>query len=207
MPSVEERLKSLAVVAVDQQPSDSDGDLTVTRTAAGTKKTFGDVWVATYENPAGVAGATISDGKEFRRSVTVNRGSSAPNLLGVFNDKTSIAADRTSNPATRGNVYFAWPRFTGNGGSNIYLVRSTDHGATFSTPKLLTTSENDIQDPDIAIRGDGTVTVTWDSSSKKSRLDSINYSGVHQRGRHLVTLAEPDDVHLLRRPGRLRPDR
>ena len=143
---------------------------------AGTKKTFGDVWVATYDNPDGVNGTTINDGKEFRRSVIVNTGSSAPNLLGVFNDKTSIAADRTNNPATRGNVYFAWSRFTGNGGSNIYVVRSTNHGATFSTPKLLTTSENDIQDPDIAIRGDGTVTVTWDSSSKKSPLDSVNYS-------------------------------
>lgn len=142
---------------------------------AGSKKTFGDVWVATYENPAGVGGATISDGKEFRRSVIVNRGSSAPNLNGVFNDKTSIAADRTNNPATRGNIYFAWSRFT-NGGSNIYVVRSTDHGATFSQPKLLTTAENDIQDPDIAIRGDGTVTVTWDSSSKKSSQDAINYS-------------------------------
>jgi hypothetical protein len=143
---------------------------------AGSKKTFGDVWVATYENPAGVAGATINDGKEFRRSVIINRGSSAPNLLGVFNDKTAIAADRSSNAATRGNVYFAWSRFTGNGGSNIYVVRSTNHGATFSSPKLLTTSENDIQDPDIAIRGDGTVTITWISSSKKSSLDSVNYS-------------------------------
>ena len=143
---------------------------------AGSKKTFGDVWVATYENPQGVGGPTISDGKEFRRSVIVNRGSSAPNLLGVFNDKTSIAADRTNNPETRGNVYFAWSRFTGNGGSNIYVVRSTDHGATFSQPKLLTTNENDIQDPDIAIRGDGTVTITWISTSKKSPLDSVNYS-------------------------------
>ena len=142
---------------------------------AGTKKTFGDEWVATYENPQGVAGPTINDGKEFRRSVVVAHGSSAPNLNGVFHDKTSIAADRTNNPATRGNVYFAWSRFT-NGGSNIYVVRSTDHGATFSQPKLLTTSENDIQDPDIAIRGDGTVTVTWDSSSKKTSQDAISYS-------------------------------
>ena len=149
--------------------SESSGD------PAGTKKTFGDAWVATYENPAGVGGATLNDGKEFRRSVVVARGASAPNLNGVFHDKTSIAADRTTNPATRGNVYFAWSRFT-NGGSNIYVVRSTNHGATFSKPKLLTTNENDIQDPDIAIRGDGTVTVTWDSSSKKSAQDSINYS-------------------------------
>src|SRR3954471_7177411 len=39
---------------------------------AGSKKTFGDVWVGTYENPAGPGGAPIDDGKEFRRSVTVN---------------------------------------------------------------------------------------------------------------------------------------
>lgn len=143
---------------------------------AGTPKTFGDVWVGTYENPAGVGGATVNDGKEFRRSVIINRGSAAPNLNGVFNDKTAIAADRTNNPATRGNVYFAWSRFTGSGGSNIYVVRSTDHGATFSNPRLLTTSQNDVQDPDIAIRGDGTVTVTWDASSKKSDLDSVNYA-------------------------------
>src|SRR3954452_20345770 len=57
---------------------------------AGSKKTFGDVWVATYQNPAGIHGSTVDDGKEFLRSVVVARGSSAPNLLGVFNDKTSI---------------------------------------------------------------------------------------------------------------------
>lgn len=106
---------------------------------AGTKKTFGDEWVGTYENPAGVNGATINDGKEFKRSVVVAKGSSAPNLLGKFHDKTAIAADRTNNAATRGNVYFSWSRFTNNN-SNIYFVRSTDHGATFSSPKLLTTS-------------------------------------------------------------------
>jgi hypothetical protein len=171
--------------------SESSGD------PAGTKKTFGDEWVATYVNPAGVGGATRNDGKEFRRSVVVAHGSSAPNLNGVFHDKTSIAADRTNNPATRGNVYFAWSRFT-NGGSNIYVVRSTNHGATFSKPKLLTTNENDIQDPDIAIRGDGTVTVTWDSSSKKSARDSINYSvstnggATWSRSRRLATYISYD---------------
>src|SRR4051794_27352085 len=61
--------------------SESSGD------PAGTKKTFGDVWVATYQNPAGAGGATVNDGKEFRRSVVVAHGSSAPNLNGVFNDK------------------------------------------------------------------------------------------------------------------------
>ena len=50
----------------------------------------------------------------------VAKGSSAPNLLGKFNDKTAIEADRTSS-ACDGNVYFAWSRFTGNGGEHIYF--------------------------------------------------------------------------------------
>ena len=127
---------------------------------AGTKKTFGDVWVATYENPGGASGATTNDGKEFKRSVIVAKGSSAPNLLGKFNDKTSIEADRTRG-ACDGNVYFAWSRFTGNGGVNIYFGRSTDHGATFSQPTKLSASIHDVQFPDIAITGNGHVYVTF----------------------------------------------
>src|SRR6266702_3739559 len=48
---------------------------------AGTAKTFGDVWVARYENPGGTGGATKDAGKEFLRSLDVAQGSSAPNLL------------------------------------------------------------------------------------------------------------------------------
>jgi hypothetical protein len=143
---------------------------------AGTKKTFGDEWVATYENPAGTGGSTINDGKEFKRSVVVAKGSSAPNLNGKFNDKTAIAADRTNNSKTRGNVYFSWSRFT-NGKSDIYFVRSTDHGATFTQPKLLTTSEDNVQGPDIAINGDGTVTITWASTIRRGQTetDAVRY--------------------------------
>src|SRR5207244_10599106 len=57
---------------------------------AGSKQTLGDVWVATYENPGGAPGPTANDGKEFKRSVIVARGSSAPNLLGKFQDTTAI---------------------------------------------------------------------------------------------------------------------
>src|SRR6476619_3005045 len=110
---------------------------------AGTPKTFGDVWVGTFVNPQGPAGATINDGKEFVRSVIVARGTSAPNLLGKFQDKTAIEADRTHSPC-RNNVYFANSRFVGNGGSNIYFYRSLDHGATFSKGTLLTKSANDV---------------------------------------------------------------
>jgi hypothetical protein len=74
--------------------SESSGD------PEGTAKTLGDVWVGTYENPQGENGSTADDGKKFVRSLDVGTGSSAPALLGKFNDKT--AADvhqcRTQNP-------------------------------------------------------------------------------------------------------------
>jgi len=131
---------------------------------AGTKKTFGDVWVATFVNPQGTAGATVNDGKEFQRSVIVARGTSAPNLLGKFQDKTAIEADHTTS-ACRNNVYFANSQFTGNAGrSNIYFHRSTDHGATFSHGSLLTTNVNDVQDPEIVVTSNGHVYVTYSAT-------------------------------------------
>src|SRR5438477_5394770 len=38
---------------------------------SGTAKTFGDVWVGTYENPGGETAASINDGKELKQSVDV----------------------------------------------------------------------------------------------------------------------------------------
>ncbi len=144
---------------------------------AGSKKTFGDVWVATYRNPGGPGGATTDDGKEFVRSEIVASGSSAPNLLGKFNDKTAIEADRTGGSCD-GNVYFAWSRFTGNGGSNIYFSRSTDHGATWSRPKLLTQSVNDVQVPEITVTGNGHVYTTWiaEIGNQKTQTDAVQYA-------------------------------
>jgi hypothetical protein len=138
--------------------SESSGD------PAGTAKTFGDVWVATYDNPAGPGGTTINDGKHFVQSVDVAQGSAAPNLLGKFHDKTAIEVDRTGG-ACDGTVYFAWARFTGNTpngfNSSVYIVRSTDHGQTFSSPLKISQTVHDIQFPDIAVTGDGSVFVTY----------------------------------------------
>jgi hypothetical protein len=124
---------------------------------AGSKKTFGDVWVARYVNSGG---GTVNDGKRYAGTVVVAKGSSAPNLLGKFNDKTAIEADRTAS-SCRGNVYFAWSRFTGNGGVAIYFARSTDHGVTFSSPMKLSASIHDVQGPDISVTGNGHVYVTF----------------------------------------------
>jgi len=144
---------------------------------AGSKKTLGDVWVATYENPGGATGATANDGKEFKRSVIVARGSSAPNLLGKFQDKTAIEADRTSSTC-HGNVYFANSRFVGNGGSNIYFYRSTNHGVSFSPGTLITPNVNDVQFPEIGITSNGHVYVTFDATLHKGNktFEAIMYA-------------------------------
>jgi len=143
--------------------SESSGD------PAGTAKTFGDVWVARFENPGGAdASDTSKDGLAYGGTETIAQGSSAPNLLGVFHDKTAIEADRTGGRCD-GNVYFAWARFSGNhGNSNIYFSRSTDHGVSWSSPSLLTSQVQNVQDPSIAVTGNGNVYVTWDQGSTNS---------------------------------------
>jgi hypothetical protein len=131
---------------------------------AGTPKTFGDVWVATYDNPNGPSGNPQNDGKRYRQTVVVNRGSSAPNLLGIFNDKTTIEADHNTDGRCDNNVYFSWSRFSGNaGGVGIYFSRSTNHGVTFSKRLKVSQTISDVQFPDIAVTGNSNIYLVFRS--------------------------------------------
>ena len=143
---------------------------------SGSKKTFGDVWVAVFDNPDGPGGDPQNDGKRFVRSEVVAHGSSAPNLLGVFHDKTAIEVDRTGG-ACDGNVYFAWSRFNGFGNNAIYISRSTDHGKTWSQPDRVTVNGvQGVQNPDIAITGNGHVYLVFrEFRSFGASTDSIDY--------------------------------
>ena len=67
---------------------------------AGSAKTFGDEWVARFRNPQGQNGPVSGDGLQYYGTTVVAKGSAAPNLLGVFNDKTAIEADRTGGAWT-----------------------------------------------------------------------------------------------------------
>jgi len=131
----------------------------------GIKKTQGDVWVARYRNPGGPDAAdTTKDGLEYYGTTVVATGSSAPNLLGKFNDKTAIEVDRTGGSCD-GNVYFSWSRFNGSGANEIYFVRSTDHGVHFSQPMRLESGLKSLQFPDISVTNNGHVYVTFRSFS------------------------------------------
>jgi hypothetical protein len=150
---------------------------------AGTKKGFGDQGVATFENPQGEGGPTARDGLEFKRTVLVARGSSAPGVGGKFLDKTAIEADRTGGRCDA-NVYFAYSRFTGSQQSNIYFTRSTNHGVSFSKPALLTPSSKSVQDADIAVTHSGNVYVTWNAERGPADSDeAIEYAKSTDCGR------------------------
>jgi Neuraminidase (sialidase) len=80
--------------------------------------------------------------------------------LGQGNDKTNLVAD----PVT-GNVYVAWSDFHGSGCNEILFSRSTDHGATFSTPIKLSGGICGNQGPSIAIGSGGNVYVGWEGTT------------------------------------------
>lgn len=160
---------------------------------AGTLKTLGDVWVGRYANPNGPTDpgySTLHDGKEFAYSNIVARGSSAPFLLGKFNDKTAIEADRSGacpGQNGTGNVYFAYSRFTGNaGGSAIYFSRSNDQARTWSKPMNLTPQGRNVQFADIAITGNGTVYVVWESDNTVAYARSTNCGATFSKQRTVV---------------------
>jgi hypothetical protein len=147
---------------------------------AGTAKSFGDVFVARYVNPAEVVGGPVDtrlDGKYFAGSTIVSRGSSAPNLLGVFNDKTAIAADHNSDGRCDNNVYFSYSRFTGQSPANaLYFSRSTDHGGTFSHVQKITAGTQNVQFPDIAVTGNDNVYVFFRQFATQSgQPDAVSY--------------------------------
>jgi hypothetical protein len=111
----------------------------------------GDVWVATYA-PAD-ASNPATDGSKYVRTVIL-----ATNTFGQgqFNDKT----DLNVNPAN-GFIYAAWSDFHGNGCNNIFISRSTNHGATFSAPMKISGGICSNQGPSITFGTGGKVFVAW----------------------------------------------
>ena len=123
--------------------------------SGGTRDNTGVIWVATYapSNPADHS----TDGSKYVRTVIL-----ASNTFGngSFNDKTNLVVD----PST-GNIYAAWSDFHGAGCNEILFSRSTDQGASFSTPLKLSEGICGNQGPSIAIGPSGEVFIGWEANT------------------------------------------
>lgn len=96
----------------------------------------------------------------------------------TLNDKEWLAVDSHASSAFRDNVYVTWTRFKFNGHSGaytqspIFFVRSTDGGATFSTPKAISGNVLYGQGSRPVVGPDGTLYVFWDGSTRLASLNS-----------------------------------
>jgi hypothetical protein len=94
------------------------------------------------------------------------------NSLELFNDKEWLTTDRSSNPATRGNVYTTWTLFTRQGRNErgeIMLSRSTDGGKSFSGRVLVSLPEQtNTQGSYPAVGPDGALYVLYYNGAEDS---------------------------------------
>jgi hypothetical protein len=127
----------------------------------------GDVWVATYQ-PSDPSD-TSTDGSQYVRTVIL-----AKNTFGVgsFNDKTAIGVDPTT-----GDVFAAWSEFHGAGCNQINVSRSTDHGATFSTPMKVSGGLCSNQGPNFAFGPSGQVYLVWQANNGGSKGQNTTSNG------------------------------
>jgi hypothetical protein len=97
------------------------------------------------------------DGSHFVRTSLVSAGDPSH---GVFEDKIDLTVDQSSGPGS-GNVYVAWAEFGSSPGPTVMFARSTDHGATFSTPIRVDRTDDFQQFADMAVGPDGRLYVAF----------------------------------------------
>lgn len=97
----------------------------------------------------------------------------------VFNDKEWIAVDAHAGSPFQGRIYVTWTRFVFNPANGRYVqspiavAYSSDDGATFSAPQLISGNVLYGQGSRPIVGPDGTVYVFWDASTRLATFDSI----------------------------------
>src|SRR5712691_4187553 len=134
---------------------------TATQAESGVTQTNGNMYVSTWNKVAVSASAPL--GIHYVRTVIVGQGTPSANFEGKFNDKPSLKVDDWSivQSPFAGNVYAAWTLFTGAGQDRIMFSRSTDSGATFARPIIISKNVANAQGSDIAVTPNGDVYVVW----------------------------------------------
>ena len=96
----------------------------------------------------------------------------------ILNDKEWIGADWHVSSPFRDRVYVSWTRYVFNANNGNYVqspiafVYSTDGGAHFSTPQLISGNVLYSQGSRVVVGYDGAVYVFWDGSTRLASLDS-----------------------------------
>ena len=130
-----------------------------------------------------------------------------------FDDKDAITADANPKSPFHDNVYAAWSKFSkqgisGFGNDQIYFSRSTDGGASFSTPLPISPAHNNNtvggrQGAAVKVGPDGTVYVVWQDTVNKQTVErlSISHDGGKTFPRQNITVAAVTDDFVNPAPG------
>jgi hypothetical protein len=126
-------------------------------------------------------------------TVTVSKGTfdgsghlswSAPTFINpttspsTLNDKEWIAVDQNVGSPFQDRIYVTWTRFLFSAGTGAYVqspiafVSSSDGGATFTTPKLISGNVLYGQGSRPVVAPNGDLYVFWDGSTRHASLDS-----------------------------------
>src|SRR6266550_8680149 len=125
-------------------------------------------------------------------TVTVSRGTfsggnlswSAPTFINpttspaILNDKEWIAVDSNASSPFRDRIYVTWTRYIFNAHtgaytqSPIFFASSSDGGATFTSPKSISSNVLYSQGSRPVVGPDGALYVFWDGATRHASLDS-----------------------------------
>jgi hypothetical protein len=115
----------------------------------------------------------------------------------TWNDKDWLAVDRA-----RGTVYQAWnrihTRFAGQS-SRVAVARSTDGGATFSPPLMLSPPGGVTTGPQLTVRPDGAAETVWVGSPRYGDRGDVLVATSHDGG---ATFGAPRRIGLVKGIGR-----
>lgn len=100
-------------------------------------------------------------------SHSTNAGVTFTTPVKLSNDSADSGSEQIAADAA-GNIYVVWEHDTLNLG--IFFSRSTDGGATFSTPAMLSTNPSGSVSPQIAIGLNGNVSVAWEDDTQASDI-------------------------------------
>lgn len=109
-------------------------------------------------------------------SHSTNAGVTFTTPINLSNDSADSGSQQIAADTT-GNIYVVWEHDSLDLG--IFFSRSTDGGATFSAPLVLSTNASGSFSPQIAVGLSGNITVVWEDDAQLTSDVSFSHSSNH----------------------------